>query len=145
MLAEHYIAMDTHSYTTDICVKTRANTPGRRWRVPTTIPEIREVIASIRRPRYLTFEEGPMASWLCRNLRGDVDRLIVCDPRKNALVAKGGDKDDPIDAGKLADLFIGGYLSPVHHADELKRDVLKQLVGAYHERVGHRVAEANKV
>jgi hypothetical protein len=40
--------MDTHSYTTDICVKTRANGPGRKWHVATTIPAIREVIESWR-------------------------------------------------------------------------------------------------
>ena len=145
MPVEHYIAMDTHCHTTDICVKTRANTPGRTWQVATTIPALREAIASVHRPRYLAFEEGPLASWLSRNLKPDVDRLIVCDPRKNAWIAKGGDKDDPIDAGKLTDLFAGGFLKPVHHPAELEREAFKQLVGLYHERVGHRVAEANKV
>ncbi len=141
----HYIAMDTHGYSTEICVKTRANQPGRRWSVPTTIPALREVIASVRRPRHMAFEEGPLASWLYRNLRGDADSVTVCDPRKNAWIARGGDKDDPIDADKLANLFIGGYVKAVHHADEVGRDVFKQLVGAYHGRVEHRVSEANKV
>lgn len=145
MRAVHYIAMDTHSYTTDVCVKTRANSPGRTWRVRTTVPALREAIASVPRPRYVTFEEGPLASWLYRNLKGDADKLIVCDPRKNALVAKDGDKDDPIDAGKLNDLQIGGFLRKVHHSDDLARDAFKQLVGLYHERVGHRVQQANKV
>jgi transposase len=145
MPVAHYIAMDTHSYSTDICVKTRANKPGRRWSLPTAIPALREVIESIRRPRHIVFEEGPLASWLYRNLKEDADTVTVCDPRKNALIAKDGDKDDPIDANKLADLFIGGYTKPVHHTDEVSRDVFKQLVGAYHERVEHRVSEANKV
>ena len=145
MRVEHYIAMDTHSQTTDICVKTRANVAGRKWRVPTTIPALREVIGSIRRPRHLTFEEGPLASWLYRNLKADADQITVCDPRKNAWIAKGGDKDDPIDANKLADLLAGGFLKAVHHSDEVSRDVFKQLVGCYHERVGHRVAESNKI
>ena len=145
MPVEHYIAMDTHCHTTDICVKTRANTPGRRWRVATTIPALREVIGSIRKPRHLVFEEGPLASWLYRNLKADAERLTVCDPRKNAWIAKGGDKADPIDADKLADLLAGGYLKAVHHSDDVGRDVFKQLVGSYHERVSHRVAESNKV
>jgi hypothetical protein len=38
--------MDTHSYTTEICVKTRANTPGRTWQVSTNIPALREAIAA---------------------------------------------------------------------------------------------------
>jgi transposase len=145
MPVTHYIAMDTHSYSTEICVKTRANKPGRHWSVATTIPALREVIDSIRRPRHMVFEEGPLASWLYRNLKEDADTLTVCDPRKNALIAKQGDKDDPIDANKLADLFIGGYTRAVHHSQDVSRDVFKQLIGAYHERVEHRVSESNKV
>jgi transposase len=145
MPTEHYIAMDTHSHTTDICVKTRANGPGRKWCVATTIPALREVIGSIKKPRHVTFEEGPLAAWLYRNLKSDAERVTVCDPRKNAWIAKGGDKADPIDANKLADLLAGGFLKPVHHSDDVSRDVFKQLVGSYHERVGHRVAESHKV
>lgn len=145
MPVEHLIAMDTHSYTTEICVKTRANVPGRIWRVPTTIPAVRQAIDSVRKPRVVAFEEGPLASWLYRNLKADGERVIVCDPRKNAHIAKGGDKSDPIDANKLADLLAGGYLKPVHHSDDVSREAFKQLVGLYHERVAHRVSESNKV
>jgi transposase len=145
MPVEHYIAMDTHCHSTDICMKTRANSPGRRWRVATTIPALREVIGSIKKPRHVAFEEGPLAAWLYRNLKKDVEKITVCDPRKNAWIAKGGDKDDPIDADKLADLLAGGFLKAVHHSDDVSHDVFKQLVGSYLERVDHRVAEANKV
>ena len=40
--------------------------------------------------------------------------LVVCDPRKNALL-KAGNKNDRIDARKLADLFRSGMVSPVYH------------------------------
>lgn len=141
----HVIAMDTHSQTTDICVKTRANGPGRHFHVKTTIPEIAAVIEQVSRPRELVLEEGPLAGWLLRNLRSRVEQAVACDPRKNALIAKDGDKDDPIDASKLCDLYIGGYIKRVHHPESLAREVAKQAVGLYHERVGHRVAQGNKV
>ncbi len=141
----HFIAMDTHSKTTDICVKTRAHSPGKQFRVETNIRAIREVIEGVARPRKLTFEEGPMAGWLYRELRRHVDETLVCDPRRNALVAKDGDKDDPVDADKLCDLYIGGYLRAVHHPESAAREVTKQAVGLYHERVRHRVSQANKV
>ena len=140
----HVIGMDTHSQTTDLCVKIRANGPGRHYRVPTSIPEIAAVIEQVRRPRELVLEEGPLAGWLLRNLRGRVEQAVSCDPRKNALIAKDGDKDDPIDAAKLCDLYMGGYTRPVHHSQNLSRDVAKEAVGVYHERVAHRVAQANK-
>ena len=141
----HAIAMDTHSQTTDICVKTRANGPGKRYRVKTTIPEIAGVIEQVPRPRELVFEEGPLAGWLLRNLRTRVEQAVSCDPRKNALIAKDGDKDDPIDASKLCDLYLGGFTRSVHHAESVAREVAKEAVGLYHERVSHRVAQANKV
>jgi transposase len=141
----HVIAMDTHSQTTDICVKTRANGPGHWYHVATTIPQITAVIEQVRGPRELVLEEGPLAGWLLRNLKDRVDRAVACDPRKNALIAKDGDKDDPIDAGKLADLHLGGFTRAVHHPESLARVVLKEAVGLYHERVSHRVAQANKV
>ena len=58
-----------------------------------------------------------MSGWLARNLDEYVDELVVCDPRRNALVAKEGDKDDPIDAEKMAQLYRGNFLRKVHQPD----------------------------
>lgn len=86
-----------------------------------------------------------MAGWLYRNLQQDADEVIVCDPRRNALVAKDGDKDDPIDAAKLNDLYRGGFLRPVHQLDSPAKAAAKQMVGLYHDRVRHRVGESNRL
>jgi transposase len=139
------IAMDTHGKTTDICCKRSVKDAPKRWRVPTTIPALRQILESIPRPRKLTFEEGPLAEWLSRELRDSADELIVSDPRRNGLIAKDGDKDDPIDAEKLCDLMIGGYLRAVHHPQSLERSVFKRQVALYHDRVEHRVSECNKI
>ena len=42
-----------------------------------------------------------------------VDKLVVCNPRKNALL-KDGNKSDRIDAHKLAELLRGNQLKPVN-------------------------------
>lgn len=141
----HFIAMDTHGKSTDICCKTSVQSVPRRWRVATTIPALREVIESIPRPRHVVFEEGPLADWLYRELKCSADELTVSDPRRNGLIAKDGDKDDPIDALKLCDLQIGGYVRAVHHNDSLEKAIFKRQVGLYHERVEHRVSESNKI
>jgi transposase len=137
--------MDTHCRTTDVCVKTARGKLFRRERVNTGIPQLREVIESVPRPRRMAFEEGAMAGWLYRNLKDCVDELVVCDPRRNALVAKDGDKDDPIDAGKLNDLYRSGHLRKVHQADSDQKAAVKQMIGMYHDRVIRRVAEANQL
>src|SRR5258706_8117778 len=139
------IAMDTHGKTTDICCKRSVKDAGRRWHVPTTIPALREVIESIPRPRKLTFEEGPLADWLNRELASSAEELIVSDPRRNGLIARDGDKDDPIDAEKLCDLMIGGYLRAVHHPQSPERSLFKRQGGLYHPRGELRGSECNKI
>ena len=42
--------------------------------------------------------------------------MLVCDPRKNALL-KAGNKSDRIDARKLADLLYLNKLNPVYHGE----------------------------
>jgi transposase len=137
--------MDTHCRTTDVCVKTAHGKLVRREHVTTGIPQLREVIESVPRPRRVAFEEGAMAGWLYRNLKDCVDELVVCDPRRNAYIAKDGDKDDPIDAGKLNDLYRSGHLRKVHQADSDQKAAVKQVIGMYHDRVIRRVAEANQL
>ncbi len=143
MRTEYFITMDTHCRSTDVCIKTGGGKLLRRDHLPTGIPQLRELIETVQRPRRLAFEEGAMAGWLYRNLKPCVDELIVCDPRRNAHVAKDGDKDDPIDAEKLNDLYRGGFLRPVHQLESLERTAVKQIIGMYHDSVTRRVSESN--
>jgi transposase len=58
-----------------------------------------------------------------------VANLVVCDPRKNALL-QDGSKSDRIDARKLAELLRGNQLSPVYHGEHGVR-TLKELARTY--------------
>jgi len=139
------IAIDVHSSFCQGGWLDRSGREREEWKVPTAVPALREVIAKVPRPRRLVMEEGPLADWLWRNLSDLADDLVVCDPHRNAMVAKDGDKTDAIDWRKLADLSRGGFLRAVHHSGELSRSVFKQRVMLYHERVSHRVSEGNKL
>src|ERR1035437_5138753 len=90
MPTEYFITMDTHCRTTDACVKTAAGKLVKREHLATGIPQLRELIESVPRPRRLAFEEGALAGWLYRNLRNTADEVIVCDPRRNSYIAKDG-------------------------------------------------------
>jgi transposase len=74
----------------------------------------------------VTFEEGTSAAWLHDLLKPHVNQLVVCDPRKNALL-KDGSKSDRIDARKPAELLRGGQLKPVYHGEHGLR-TLKELM-----------------
>jgi len=77
----------------------------------------------------VTFEEGTSAAWLHDLLKPHIAHLVVCDPRKNALL-KDGSKSDRIDARKLADLLRLNRLNPVYHGEHGVR-TLKELGRSY--------------
>ncbi len=77
----------------------------------------------------LPFEEGTWAAWLYDLLKPRVAKLVVCNPRKNALL-KDGNKNDRIDARKLADLVRGNHLKPVYHGETGVR-MLRELARSY--------------
>ena len=141
----NYIAFDVHCAFCEGGWVTESGKEKGSWRVATTIPALSDAVRSVPRPRLLVIEEGPLADWMVRELSGRVDQVVVADPYRNALIAKDGDKDDPIDWRKLAHLARGGYVRPVHHNGSLERSVFKQHVQLYHQRVRIRHAEALRV
>lgn len=145
MKPRHFIAMDTHCQFCELVAMTERGHVVRRDRCATNIPALVEAIEQVRRPRFLTIEEGPLADWLYRNLVDHVDEMVMCEPRRNHLIAKDSDKDDPIDAEKLAHLYRGGYIKPVHHPESAERVVLKRHTSLYYDRVRQRVREANRI
>ncbi len=144
-MAMHYIGFDVHCEFTEMAVVTSTGKVVQRHRCKTDIPNLVTALESVKGSKKLSFEEGPLAGWLHRNLASHVDELVVCNPRRNHLIAKDSDKDDPLDAEKLAQLYRGGYLKQVHQAGELSRAVFKQHVGLYHDHVRQRVREANAI
>lgn len=145
MVRVHYIGMDVHKNETEIAVISQSGRSICRERCKTAIPELAAVLDRIPRRRKVAIEEGPLADWLFRNLQTHADEFVICDPRRNSLIARDSDKSDPIDADKLAQLYRGGYIRTVHHTDSMERSVFKQRVGLYHDRVRNRVRQANRI
>jgi transposase len=144
-LSINTIALDVHSSFCQGGWVDRRGQERAEWQVPTSLPALREAIGRVPRPRRLVMEEGPLADWLGRDLSAWADELIICDPHRNALIAKDDQKSDAIDWRKLASLSRGGFLRAVHHSGELSRSTFKRRVLLYHERVAHRVSEGNKL
>jgi hypothetical protein len=86
-------------------------TPSERcwWNASskTRATTILEFIHGLRGSLWVTFEEGTSAAWLYDLLKPHVTKVIVWDPRKNALL-KAGNKNDRVDARKLSDLLRAG-------------------------------------
>jgi transposase len=90
---------------------------------------ILQFMRGLRGSMHVTFEEGTSAAWLHDLLKPHVTQVLVCDPRKNALL-KAGDKNDRIDARKLAELLYLNKLNPVYHGEAGVR-TLKELARSY--------------
>ncbi len=143
-MSRYYIGADVHSNNTELAIEEKG-TIIARYSVPTTIPAISDVLKSLKGTKQLTFEEGPMAGWLYRNLHMKVDRLVVAEPRRNKLITSDGDKDDRIDSGKLAMLLRGKFLKHVHHTEDAHRAHFKHWVNLYHGRVRNATRNINMI
>src|SRR5512140_2088768 len=69
------------------------------------------------------------ASAVLRCAEPQVEEVVVCNPRRNALL-KEGSKSDKVDARKLADLLRTGMLRPVYHGENGLR-TLRELGRSY--------------
>ena len=124
-----YIGMDVHKETISIAVMNGEGKVVMESIIETKASTILQFIEGVRGDLHVTFEEGTWAAWLYDLLKPHVAELIVCDPRKNALM-KEGNKSDKIDARKLADLLRGGYLRSVYHGENGLR-TMKELARSY--------------
>src|SRR6202171_6661596 len=123
------IGLDVHQATILVAVFDSAGNLVMEAILETKAETILQFLHGLRGSLHVTFEEGTCAAWLHDLLKSHVAKVVVCDPRKNALL-KAGNKNDRIDARKLADLLRSGLLSPVYHGENGIR-TLKELARSY--------------
>jgi len=121
--------MDVHQATISVAVMDCQGKLIMECILETKAATILEFFHGLRGSLSVTFEEGTSAAWLHDLLKPHVTHLVVCDPRKNALL-KDGSKSDRIDARKLAELLRGHQLHAVYHGEHGVR-TLKELGRSY--------------
>ena len=109
-----FIGLDVHKATVSAAVLDESGRVVMRAVFVTQAAAILGFLEGVRGSLKVTFEEGTHAAWLYDLLRPRVAEVLVCNPRKNALL-KSGNKSDRIDARKLAELLRAGMLSRVYH------------------------------
>jgi transposase len=124
-----YIGMDVHKETISIAVLNHAGKLVMESIIETKAVTILQFIQGLRGELHVTFEEGTWAAWMYDLLKPHVQELLVCNPRRNALL-KEGSKSDKIDARKLAELLRGGLLRAVYHGENGLR-MLRELARSY--------------
>ena len=125
----YYVGMDVHLASIMIVVLNGAGKVVMSAVVQTGAEHVRGFLKQLRGKVYLTFEEGTQAQWLHDVVRSLVTEVVVCDPRHNKLL-QTGNKNDRVDAQKLAELLRNRSLKAVYHGDQGAR-MLKELVRTY--------------
>ena len=129
MTSSKYIGMDVHKESISIAVRNAAGKVLMESVIEAKANMILEFIDGLRGDVHVTFEEGTWSAWLYDLLKPHVSQLVVCDPRRNALL-KEGNQNDRVDARKLAELLENNQLRPVYHGDHGLR-AQKELVRSY--------------
>jgi len=92
-----YIGLDVHQATISVAILDSAGKLVMEAILETKAETILQFICGLRGSLHVTLEEGTCAAWLYELLQPRVTQVVVCDPRKNALL-KSGNKNDRIDA-----------------------------------------------
>src|ERR1700745_440313 len=116
MTSSKYIGMDVHKESISIAVRNAAGKTVMESVIETKANIIVDFIEGLRGEVHVTFEEGTWSAWLYDLLKPRVSRLVVCDPRRNALLQEGN-QTDRVDARKLAELLQNNQLRSVYHED----------------------------
>src|ERR1700746_1652889 len=124
-----YIGMDVHKEAIVIAVQNESGKLVMESVIETKASSILQFLHGLRGELHVTWEEGTWAAWLYDLLQPHVQHILVCDPRRNALL-KEGNKSDKIDARKLADLLRTGMLRPVYPGEHGLR-TLRELGRSY--------------
>ena len=140
----NYIGMDSHITTLEFKVINEKGKLIKAQRVATSAKNYIEFIKSVPKPRSIFTEEGPLASWLLEISVQHGEKLVITDPRRNHLIGSSGEKDDPIDAERLAQLSRGGYIKEVYHVVGQRRR-FREIMTAYHDNNKSIVRIKNKI
>jgi transposase len=124
-----YIGMDVHKEAIVIAVLNASGKLVMESIVETQASSILQFMHGLQGELHVTWEEGTWAAWLYDLLQPHVHEVLVCNPRRNALL-KEGNKSDKVDARKLAELLRAGMLRPVYHGKNGLR-TLRELARSY--------------
>ena len=129
MTSTKYIGMDVHKESISVAVINSSGKVVMECVIETKASTILDFFEGLRGSLHVTFEEGTWAAWLYDLIKPHVTELVVCNPRRNALL-KEGSKSDRIDARKLAELLRWNLVRSVYHGENGVR-TLRELARSY--------------
>lgn len=130
---DHYVALDWAESNMAVARMTKKSDEVKVFEGASDIKELQIYLISLEGRKIMTLEETTTSQWLYTKLFGYVNKLVVCDPRRNRLLKEGA-KTDKIDAVKLVQLLRGGLLKEVYHSFD-ENIKLRNIVSGYDDIV----------
>ncbi len=143
-LYDHYVAIDWSMSVLAIArMRNNSINPKVKKDLPAKLIIIKQYLKQLKGRIILTIEETTGAQWLYVELKDFVDKIIICDPHRNALL-KEGPKNDPKDAADLCRLLRAGLLKEVYHSND-ENYKIRKLVSSYEDLIKAGVRAKNQL
>lgn len=139
----NHIGADVHSSSIALAVVNERGVVGEKW-IETSERALREYVAKTGKPRQIIIEEGELASWVKEIMERCGERVIITDPKRNRWIGRSEQKNDRVDAKKLALLHRGGYTKEIIHPQGKRKDY-REWIQYYEDLVKGQTRLKNKI
>jgi transposase len=133
------VSLDVHAEASQLAVVDESGEVQFEMKVPTEPEALRAVVAGIRGPKRVVFEEGPLSAMVHDALKDLCEEVVSCDPAHNALIAQSEDASDERDARRLGQLAQLNAVRPVYVPPEPYRTLRSVL--AHDHRIQETMTE----
>ncbi len=141
---DYYIAIDWSSTVMAIAwMRSNSTNPVVKNNLPAKLSVIKDYIKDLSGKKILTIEETTGAQWLYVELKDYVDKIIICNTYRNALL-KEGPKNDAKDAKDLCRLLRAGMIKEVYHSTD-ENYKIRKFFSAYNDLVKAGVRTQNQL
>ena len=128
-----YVGLDLGS---SQCYQTVINSDGAlalARSIPTSEHHLRAAFTNLQGDVRVHLEAGELSNWVASIIQPLVAEVIVSHPRSLAWIGKDSQKDDKVDAKKLAELLRIGRVHQVFYQSDNSRQTFKYLVTHYEQ------------
>lgn len=139
---DHYIAVDWSHSSMAISRATCKRDAIQTFESKSDVGDLRAYLRSLKGKKIIVLEESTSSQWIYVELKDEVDKFFICDPRRNHLL-KEGVKTDKIDSVKLVKLLKAGLLKEVYHSTD-DYIYLRRLVSSYDDLINTIVRTKNQ-
>ncbi|MEK7996236.1 MAG: transposase, partial [Planctomycetota bacterium] len=116
--AMHILGLDAHSATFTVEILNPRGRVCREMKRETSAENLIEAVREAPGPKVVVVEESHLAQWVKRTVERYVDKVVICDPKRNKWISGDEFNDDASSAHKLAELYRGGYIKEIRHPDD---------------------------